>query len=335
MSQIQFLKQIEEELEKLSEIAYKKITDSKSNTELENLRVSLLGKKGQLSTILRSMGKLKADQRPIIGEKANILKVQLQELISQKKNKLKEISLNELIINEKIDITIPPIGTPTGNKHPLVSTQEEIIDIFCGLGYSVESGPEIEIDFYNFESLNIPKDHPARDMQDTFYLKDNKLLRTHTSPVQIRYLENNNIPVRIIAPGRVYRRDAVDATHSPVFHQVEVLCIDEDINFSHLRGTVLTFLKTFFGDIPVRFRASYFPFTEPSAEVDVQWQGKWLEVMGCGMVDPMVLDRLDIDSEKYTGFAAGLGVERFCMVRHEIDDIRRFYTNDLRFLQQF
>ena len=335
MSEIEFLNQIESELVKLSDSANKNITDAKSDKELEDLRVSFLGKKGELSIILRNMAKLNVIQRPIIGEKANILKMQLQELIIKKKNELKEIALDEQIINEKIDITIPPIGTPVGNKHPLVSTQEEIIDIFCGLGYSVENGPEIETDFYNFESLNIPKDHPARDMQDTFYLPGNKLLRTHTSPVQIRYLENNNIPVRIIAPGRVYRRDAVDATHSPVFNQVEVLCIDEDINFSHLRGTVLTFLKTFFGDLPVRFRASYFPFTEPSAEVDVQWKGKWLEIMGCGMVDPMILDRLGIDSEKYTGFAAGLGVERFCMVRHQIDDIRRFYTNDLRFLEQF
>ena len=335
MSEIEFLNQIESELEKLSVTANKYIIDANSDKELEDLRISFLGKKGELSNILRNMGKLEASKRPIIGEKANILKLQLQELIIQKKNKLKEISLDEQIKNEKIDTTIPPIGTPTGNKHPLIATQEEILDIFCGLGYLVEDGPEIETDFYNFESLNIPKDHPARDMQDTFYLPGNKLLRTHTSPVQIRYLEKNNIPVRIIAPGRVYRRDAVDATHSPVFNQVEVLCIDENINFSHLRGTVLTFLKTFFGDLPVRFRASYFPFTEPSAEVDVQWKGKWLEVMGCGMVDPMVLDRLDIDSEKYTGFAAGLGVERFCMVRHQIDDIRRFYTNDLRFLEQF
>ncbi len=335
MSEIEFLNQIESELEKLSMTANKYIIDADNDKELEDLRVSFLGKKGELSIILRNMGKLEASQRPIIGEKANILKLKLQETILQKKNKLREIALDEQIKNEKIDTTIPPIGTPTGNKHPLVSTQEEIIDIFCGLGYAVENGPEIETDFYNFESLNIPKDHPARDMQDTFYLPGNKLLRTHTSPVQIRYLENNNIPVRIIAPGRVYRRDAVDATHSPVFNQVEVLCIDENINFSHLRGTVLTFLKTFFGNLPVRFRASYFPFTEPSAEVDVQWKGKWLEVMGCGMVDPMVLDRLGIDSEKYTGFAAGLGVERFCMVRHQIDDIRRFYTNDLRFLEQF
>ena len=335
MSDIEFLNQIESELDKLSEIANKNIDNAKSDKDLEDLRISLLGKKGELSTILRNMGKLSPSQRPIIGEKANILKIQLQELIFEKKNNLKEIALNKKIQNEKIDITIPPMGTPTGSKHPLISTQEEIVDIFCGLGFSVENGPEIETDFYNFESLNIPRDHPARDMQDTFYLKENYLLRTHTSPVQIRYLENNNIPVRIISPGRVYRRDAVDATHSPVFNQVEVLCIDEGINFSHLRGTVLTFLKTFFGDLPVRFRASYFPFTEPSAEVDVKWKGKWLEVMGCGMVDPMVLDKLGIDSEKYTGFAAGLGVERFCMVKHQIDDIRRFYTNDLRFLEQF
>ena len=335
MSEIEFLNQIERELEKLSVSAIKNINNAMNDKMLEELRVSLLGKKGELSIILRNMGKLSANERPIIGEKANLLKLELQALISKKKNKLKEIALEEQIKNEKIDITIPPIGTPTGNKHPLISTQDEIIDIFCGLGYSVENGPEIETDFYNFESLNIPKDHPARDMQDTFYLQGNNLLRTHTSPVQIRYLEKNEIPVRIIAPGRVYRRDAVDSTHSPVFNQVEVLCIDEDINFSHLRGTVLTFLKTFFGDLPVRFRASYFPFTEPSAEVDVQWKGKWLEVMGCGMVDPMVLDTLGINSEKYTGFAAGLGVERFCMVRHQIDDIRRFYTNDLRFLEQF
>jgi phenylalanyl-tRNA synthetase alpha chain len=281
------------------------------------------------------MGKLSSVDRPIIGQKANLIKINLQDLITERKNQLISEAIDKKIEDEKIDVTIPSTGNLPGNKHPLISTQDEIIDIFCGLGYSVENGPEIESDFYNFESLNIPKNHPARDMQDTFYLDENRLLRTHTSPVQIRYLENNPPPVRIIAPGRVYRRDAVDATHSPVFNQVEVLCIDQDINFSHLRGTVLTFLKTFFGDIPVRFRASYFPFTEPSAEVDVQWKGKWLEVMGCGMVDPKVLEKLGIDSEKWTGFAAGLGVERFCMVRHQIDDIRRFYTNDLRFLKQF
>ena len=335
MSEIESLGQIEQNLEKLSLLANENINNSKTNSELEQLKVSLLGKKGELSVILRNMGKLSSKDRPIIGQKANIIKSKLQDLIIERKNQLINEAIEQQIEDEKIDITIPSIGTPSGNKHPLISTQEEIIDIFCGLGYSIESGPEIETDFYNFESLNIPKNHPARDMQDTFYLDENILLRTHTSPVQIRYLENNPPPTRIIAPGRVYRRDAVDATHSPVFNQVEVLCIDKEINFSHLRGTVLTFLKTFFGDIPVRFRASYFPFTEPSAEVDVKWKGKWLEVMGCGMVDPKVLDKLGIDSEKWTGFAAGLGVERFCMVRHQIDDIRRFYTNDLRFLEQF
>ena len=335
MIEIESLDQIEVELNKLSQLAIRNIKNIKSNSELDNLRVSLLGKKGQLSNILKYMGRLSDTERPIIGQKANILKSKLQELINQRREELINEELEIKILNERLDVTIPPVGTPSGNKHPLISTQEEIIDIFCGLGYSVENGPEIESDFYNFESLNIPKNHPARDMQDTFYLNENLLLRTHTSPVQIRYLERNKPPAMIIAPGRVYRRDAVDSTHSPVFNQVEVLCIDEGINFSHLRGTVLTFLKSFFGDLPVRFRASYFPFTEPSAEVDVQWKGKWLEVMGCGMVDPTVLDKLGIDSEKYSGFAAGLGVERFCMVRHQIDDIRRFYTNDLRFLEQF
>ena len=335
MSQIESLSQIEEKLNNLSHSANKNIKNATTHSELDDLRVSLLGKKGELSIILKTMAKLSSEDRPIVGQKANILKIYLQDLITTRKNQLTNEAIDKQIKDEKIDVTIPSIGTPPGKKHPLISTQDEIIDIFCGLGYSVESGPEIETDFYNFESLNIPKNHPARDMQDTFYLDENRLLRTHTSPVQIRYLKDNPPPVRIIAPGRVYRRDAVDATHSPVFNQVEVLCIDQGINFSHLRGTVLTFLKTFFGDIPVRFRASYFPFTEPSAEVDVQWKGKWLEVMGCGMVDPKVLENLGIDSEKWTGFAAGLGVERFCMVRHQIDDIRKFYTNDLRFLEQF
>ena len=335
MSEIELLNQIEGDLKDLSNSAYETIKNAKDEKELENLRVLFLGKKGRLSNILKNMGKLGINARPIIGQKANILKSELLEKISLRKDELIKDALENQIKNENIDITIPPLGIPLGSKHPLISTQDEIIDIFCGLGYSVERGPEIESDFYNFESLNIPKNHPARDMQDTFYLNDNFLLRTHTSPVQIRYMEKNPPPTRIISPGRVYRRDAVDSTHSPVFNQVEVLCIDEGMNFSHLRGTVLTFLKTFFGDLPVRFRASYFPFTEPSAEVDVQWKGKWLEVMGCGMVDPTVLDKLGIDSEKWTGFAAGLGVERFCMVRHQIDDIRQFYSNDLRFLEQF
>jgi len=295
VNQGELLIQIEEELNELSDSACKSIQSVNNDNELENLRISLIGKKGKLSNILKNMGNLSAEDRPVIGQKANILKNKLIHVIGERKEELDQDALRIQIKSEKLDVTIPPLGNHKGNRHPLISTQDEIIDIFCGLGYSVENGPEIESDFYNFESLNIPKNHPARDMQDTFYLKNNLLLRTHTSPVQIRFLETNPPPVRIIAPGRVYRRDAVDATHSPVFNQVEVLCLDQGINFADLRGTVLTFLKTFFGDLPVRFRASYFPFTEPSAEVDVQWKGKWLEVMGCGMVDPMVLDKLGID----------------------------------------
>ncbi len=329
------LKQLTDDLERLEKEAANNISLAVEKEELEKLRIHFLGKKGRLSKILGSMGALESSERPIVGQRANLLKKQLNELISGRFNKLKEEALAEQIANEKLDVTAPPAGTPFGHRHPLISTTEQIVDIFCGLGYEVQEGPEIENDYYNFAALNIPEDHPARDMQDTFYLDNDLLLRTHTSPVQIRCLEKNPPPVRIIAPGRVYRRDAVDATHSPVFHQVEVLAIDEGLDFSHLRGTVMAFLKTFFGDLPVRFRASYFPFTEPSVEVDVQWKGKWLEVMGCGMVDPAVLEGLGIDPDRWTGFAAGLGVERFCMVRHEIDDIRRFYTSDLRFLEQF
>jgi phenylalanyl-tRNA synthetase alpha chain len=255
--------------------------------------------------------------------------------LAERLQAVKSAAMAERIAQETLDVTAPCSYVPPGHRHPLISTIEEITDIFAGLGYRVSEGPEIETDYYNFTALNIPEHHPARDMQDTFYLEDGRLLRTHTSPVQIRYLENNPPPVRVIAPGRVFRRDAVDATHSPVFHQVEVLAIDEGLDFTHLRGTVTAFLQQFFGDLPVRFRASYFPFTEPSAEVDVQWRGRWLEVMGCGMVDPAVLTGMGLDPERWSGFAAGLGVERFCMVRHGIDDIRRLYTSDLRFLEQF
>ncbi len=327
--------QLNDQLDLLESEAMKQIAVSKDPESLERLRVGFLGKKGRLSGILGSMGKLPGNERPLIGQRANLLKTELQKLITKKLEELTTVELNNQLAREAIDVTAPSSGVPFGHRHPLITTTENIVDLFCGLGYSVAEGPEIETDHYNFAALNIPEDHPARDMQDTFYLGGNLLLRTHTSPVQIRYLENNPPPVRIVAPGRVYRRDAVDATHSPVFHQVEVLAIDEGLNFSHLRGTVLAFLKAFFGELPVRFRASYFPFTEPSAEVDVQWRGRWLEVMGCGMVDPAVLEGLGLDPERWSGFAAGLGVERFCMVRHGIDDIRRLYTSDLRFLEQF
>lgn len=335
MSATVSLQQLTDQLDQLEAEAAQEIAAAADAAALEDLRVGLLGKKGRLSGVLGAMGKLPGDERPLVGQRANVLKEQVQTLLSDRLKAVKSAAMAERIASETLDVTMPASFTPVGHRHPLISTVDEIVDIFSGLGYQMEEGPEIESDFYNFTALNIPEHHPARDMQDTFYLGDHQLLRTHTSPVQIRHLENNAPPIRIIAPGRVYRRDAVDATHSPVFHQVEVLAIDEGLDFSHLRGTVTSFLQQFFGDLPVRFRASYFPFTEPSAEVDVQWRGRWLEVMGCGMVDPAVLQGMGIDHERYSGFAAGLGVERFCMVRHGIDDIRRLFTSDLRFLEQF
>jgi len=334
------LEELRQQLDQLEQEAVGAIEEANSPGALEELRVNLLGRKGRLSAVLGAMGQLTAEERPLVGERANRLKDQVQHQMAERLEHLSSSELEERLQRERIDVTMPWSGTPPGHRHPLIQTCEEIIDLFAGLGYRVSEGPEIETDHYNFTALNIPPHHPARDMQDTFYLgkgsgKDQRLLRTHTSPVQIRYLEANPPPVRVVAPGRVFRRDSMDATHSPVFHQVEVLAIDEGLDFSHLRGTVTTFLQAFFGDLPVRFRASYFPFTEPSAEVDVQWRGRWLEVMGCGMVDPAVLEGLGIDPKRWSGFAAGLGVERFCMVRHGIDDIRRLYTSDLRFLQQF
>ena len=329
------LQQLTDQLDALEQQAAAEIAEAADAASLEQLRVGLLGKKGRISGVLGAMGKLPGQERPLVGQRANVLKTQVQSLLGERLQAVKQAAMAERIARESLDVTAPASGVPMGHRHPLITTTEEIVDLFLGLGYSVAEGPEVERDHYNFTALNIPEDHPARDMQDTFYLGGDLLMRTHTSPVQIRHLEENPPPVRIVAPGRVYRRDAVDATHSPVFHQVEVLAIDEGLDFSHLRGTVMAFLKAFFGDLPVRFRASYFPFTEPSAEVDVQWRGRWLEVMGCGMVDPAVLEGLGLDPERYSGFAAGLGVERFCMVRHGIDDIRRLYTSDLRFLEQF
>jgi len=329
------LTELSAQLESLEADAARSIEAAASAAELEELRIALLGKKGRLSAVLGAMGKLSAEERPVVGQRANVLKEQVQGLLAERLATVQAATMAAKIARETIDVTAASSYTLAGHRHPLISTTEEIVDIFAGLGYRVAEGPEIETDHYNFTALNIPPHHPARDMQDTFYLQDGRLLRTHTSPVQIRHLESNPPPVRIVAPGRVYRRDAVDATHSPMFHQVEVLAIDEGLDFTHLRGTVMAFLKAFFGDLPVRFRASYFPFTEPSAEVDVQWRGRWLEVMGCGMVDPAVLEGLGLDPERWSGFAAGLGVERFCMVRHGIDDIRRLFTSDLRFLEQF
>ncbi len=328
--------EIESRLHTLAQEAQDAIASSENLQQLEELRVAYLGKKGQLSLILKEMGKLSADERPRIGAMANEIKDTIQDNLSNKQQHLQQAEIEKQILAETLDVTMPGVSYPLGKSHPLQSTIDRILDIFVGLGYTVAQGPQIESDYYNFTALNTPEDHPARDMQDTFYFEDGSLLRTHTSSVQIRYMEKNEPPIRIIAPGRVYRRDTVDATHSAVFHQIEILAVGKGLTFTDLKGTIKEFLRQMFGDdLPTVFRASYFPFTEPSAEVDVQWQGKWLEVLGCGMVDPNVLQAVGYDPEIYTGFAAGLGVERFAMILHKIDDIRRLYNSDLRFLQQF
>ncbi|AFY87571.1 MAG: Phenylalanine--tRNA ligase alpha subunit [Chroococcidiopsis cubana SAG 39.79] len=323
------------QLETLRQEAQTAIAAADCLERLEELRVAYLGKKGQLSAIMRQMGQLSAEERPQFGSIANTVKEAVQANLDDRRTKLQAARLQAKLESETIDVTMPGVFRPLGHAHPLNSTTDRIIDIFVGLGYTVATGPEIESDYYNFEALNFLPDHPARDMQDTLYLPDGNLLRTHTSNGQIHYMEDNEPPVRIVVPGRCYRRDTVDATHAAVFHQIEFFAVDEGITFTDLKGTIQIFLQEMFGDVPIRFRASYFPFTEPSAEVDVQWKGRWLEVMGCGAIDPNVLKAVGYDPEVYTGFAAGMGVERLAMVLHQIDDIRRFYSSDLRFLRQF
>ena len=327
---------IQKQLTQLQKEAVEAITTTEDLDTLEQLRIKYLGKKGELSQILRGMGKLTPEERPQVGALANEVKEAIQGNLDRQKTTLQKAQIAAKIAAETLDVTMPGLSRPLGKIHPLNGVIDRVLDIFVGLGYTVATGPQVESDYYNFEALNTPADHPARDMQDTFYLPGGSLLRTHTSSVQIRNMEKQEPPIRIIAPGRVYRRDTVDATHSAVFHQVELLAVDKGLRFTDLKGTIKEFLQRMFGDeLPVQFRTSYFPFTEPSAEVDVQWQGKWLEVMGCGMVDPNVLKAVGYDPEVYSGFAAGFGVERFAMVLHQIDDIRRLYNSDLRFLRQF
>ena len=327
---------LETQLKELQQEAVSAIAAINTLEELEQLRINYLGKKGKLSQILRGMGKLSPEERPRIGSLANEVKEELQSNLENQKQALQKAAIEAKLKAETLDVTMPGVSRPLGHVHPLNGMIDRILEVFVGLGYTVATGPHMETDYYNFEALNTPPDHPARDMQDTFYLPGGNLLRTHTSSVQIRHMENREPPVRIVAPGRCYRRDTVDATHSATFHQIEILAVDKGLKFTDLKGTIKEFLRRIFGeDITVQFRASYFPFTEPSAEVDVQWKGKWLEVMGCGMVDPNVLKAVGYDPEVYTGFAAGLGVERFAMVLHQIDDIRRLYNSDLRFLSQF
>jgi phenylalanyl-tRNA synthetase alpha chain len=328
--------ELEAQLDTICQEAKAAIVAADSLEALEQLRIQYMGKKGPIPQVLGGMGKLDPVDRPKVGAKANEVKDAIQGDLDGKKTALQTAAIALKLEAETIDVTMPGTYRPQGRLHPLTSTTDRILDILVGLGYTVAEGPEMETDYYNFEALNFLPDHPARDMQDTLYLPDGNLLRTHTSTVQIRYMENNDPPIRVAAPGRVYRRDTVDATHSAVFHQIELLAVDEGLTFTDLKGTLKVFLQDLFGEeLEVRFRASFFPFTEPSAEVDVMWKGRWLEIMGCGMVDPNVLKSVGYDPEVYTGFAAGLGIERVAMVLHQIDDIRRLYNSDLRFLNQF
>jgi len=327
--------ELEAQLDAIRLEAQAALAAADSLDQLEQLRVKYLGKKGPIPQVLGSMGKLDASDRPRIGARANEVKDAIQTELEQRKTALQTAELQAKLEAETLDVTMPGVYMPQGRVHPLNSILDRVIDIFVGLGYTVAEGPEMETDYYNFEALNFLPDHPARDMQDTLFLPDGNILRTHTSSVQIRYMEANEPPVRIVMPGRCYRRDTVDATHTAVFHQIEFLAIDEGLTFTDLKGTLRMFLEQLFGDVPIRLRPSFFPFTEPSAEVDLQWKGRWLEIMGCGMVDPNVLKSVGYDPEVYTGFAGGLGVERLAAVLYQIDDIRRLYTSDLRFLKQF
>lgn len=315
---------------------------------LEELRVKYLGKKGELTAILKKMGSLSAEERPKVGQRANEVRAAIEQLISQKATEIKAEMQQKKLETEQLDVTMPGKTRPIGKAHPLTKVLDEVKEIFLGMGFSVAEGPEVELDYYNFEALNLPKDHPARDTQDTFYISDNVLLRTQTSPIQVRTMEKQKPPIRIIAPGRVYRSDAVDATHSPLFHQIEGLVVDKGITMADLKGTLEMFVKRLYGEESiVRFRPHHFPFTEPSAEMDVQCfschgegcrlcKGEgWIEVLGCGMVHPKVLSNCGIDPEEYSGFAFGMGLERIVMRRYNIDDLRLFFENDVRFLDQF
>ncbi|HCA71518.1 MAG TPA: phenylalanine--tRNA ligase subunit alpha, partial [Ruminococcaceae bacterium] len=329
---------LKDELQTIGTKALQELHSAKDQKQLDNLRVHYLGKKGSLTAILKQMKNLSAEERPVIGKLANEIRSNIEQTIAERTEELKNLELEHRLRTEAIDVTLPGKPRKLGCKHPLSSTLEDLEEIFFGMGFSIAEGPEVEYDYYNFEALNIPKDHPARDDQDTFYINDKILLRTQTSPVQVRTMQSQKPPIRIIAPGRVYRSDAVDATHSPLFHQVEGLVVDKGITFADLKGTLETFIKRLYGnDSVVRFRPHHFPFTEPSAEVDVQCfhcHGKgcrlckgegWIEILGCGMVHPKVLSNCGIDPEEYSGFAFGIGLERIAMRKYNIDDMRLFY----------
>lgn len=341
---------MKEKIMELQKAAIEQLEKLEVQRELQDLKVKILGKKGELTSILRNMGQLSAEERPLIGQIANEVRELLEEKFNRKSMEIDQFEEERQLGQESIDVTLPGKPLPFGGQHPLTLVARDIEDIFIGLGYEIAEGPEVEKDYYNFEALNLPKNHPARDMQDSFYITEEFLMRTHTSPVQVRTMEKKHpeVPVKIICPGRVYRRDDDDATHSHVFMQAEGLVIDRHIRMSDLKGTLLTFAKQMFGEHQqIRLRPSFFPFTEPSAEVDVSCiicdgkgcrvckQTGWLEILGSGMVHPRVLEMSGYDPNEYSGFAFGMGLERIAMLKYGIEDIRQFYMNDMRFLQQF
>ena len=339
---------IMENLQSIQEKALKQIEEAGALDALNEVRVAILGKKGELTSVLKSMKDVSAEERPKIGAMVNEARDQIEKALEEAKQKMEAAALNERLKREKIDVTLPASKEPKGHRHPNTIALEELERIFIGMGYEVVEGPEIEKDYYNFEALNIPEGHPAKDEQDTFYINGDILLRTQTSGTQVHEMEKGRLPIKMISPGRVFRADEVDATHSPSFHQVEGLVIDKNISFSDLKGTLVEFARKLFGeDTKVKFRPHHFPFTEPSAEMDVscfKCKGKgcrfckgegWIEILGCGMVHPHVLEMSGVDPHEYTGFAFGVGLERIALLKYEIDDMRLLYENDIRFLNQF
>ncbi len=339
---------MKEKLQSIREVAQQAMAACKDARELDAIRVKYLGKKGEVTALMKSMRDLAPEERPAFGQMVNELRSAIETGLAEQKSLIEAAALEARLKSETIDVTMPGEEVVIGKKHPITTVLDEIKDIFIGMGFGIGEGPEVETDWYNFEALNIPKDHPARDTQDTFYISDNVVLRTQTSPIQIRTMEKKKPPIRIIAPGRVFRSDAVDATHSPVFHQIEGLVVDKGIRMSDLKGILEMFAKQLYGeDTVVRFRPHHFPFTEPSAEMDMQCfqchgagcplckNEGWIEILGCGMVHPKVLEVCDIDPNEYSGYAFGMGLERVVMSRYKITDIRMFFENDVRFLHQF
>ena len=331
----------------LEKAALSEISSIKNKEAVIELKNRYLGRKGELASLTKELGKLSHEERPVVGDLINSIRGRIEERVNSLLTAFAQDEREQRLKAERVDVTLPGRYLPLGNSHPITQIMDEVVSIFLGMGFKVAEGPEVETDYYNFEALNIPKDHPARDMQDTFYISDDVLLRTHTSPVQIRVMQGKKPPLRVIAPGKVYRRNS-DITHTPMFHQVEGFMVDESITFGDLKGVLTAFLHSLFReDIAIRFRPSFFPFTEPSVEVDIQCvmcNGKgcrvckgsgWLEILGAGMIHPMVFKAVDYDSERYTGFAFGLGIERIAMLKYGIDDIRMFFENDVRFLRQF